>query len=431
VCNRGGVIPVEAKANTNSHGLHHRHNKIVLLNKSKLVHVNSLTDDSLVKQKDVSTHADTGNSKDPGPDGSSGLLSLHLREGIVGAWKHFVDKLAATGVWVSKSIDALFALGRLLVKVFANISDSVFVLVVVVVVVSVVVVTVLVVVVFVSRGITTGNASRGDKGFSWKTGSVVVLFVGSRGGFLGTGRILESSSENTLGSTVSTDVVGLVVAVVVTVVVVVVVVVVVLSSFLFVHGTAFTNVIHGLLFVVILHTVAHGLGSQTGVLASFVIITVVLVVSVLALVLARLDSVLAGLFVLHLLGFLVGFNEFLHVDNIFTSVPAVTTRVRWAKLELGQKVGAESLFAFKAGNLDTSIELDGVVLHPRGGVSVLVVLVQSTSIGHDLLSHRGLGGDVSFKVDIQGGDSGEQKSESRELHCVLMDVQLLILGNCE
>lgn len=49
-------------------------------------------------------------------------------------------------------------------------------------------------------------------------------------------------------------------------------------------------------------------------------------------------------------------------------------------------------------------------------VVIVVVASQGTSIGHDLLSKGGLGRDGTIKVDLQGGDSGEQKSESAELH---------------
>ena len=62
-----------------------------------------------------------------------------------------------------------------------------------------------------------------------------------------------------------------------------------------------------------------------------------------------------------------------------------------------------------------SSQIQHVTRVPTNLLVIVVVVCQSTSIGHDLLSEGGLGGDVTFKVGFQSGDSREQKSESAEL----------------
>jgi hypothetical protein len=62
---------------------------------------------------------------------------------------------------------------------------------------------------------------------------------------------------------------------------------------------------------------------------------------------------------------LEGFNEFLHVNNVFSSVGTRAALSRRAQFELGQEIRSQAFFAFKLRNGNATIELDRVVLDPR------------------------------------------------------------------
>jgi hypothetical protein len=286
----------------------------IYLDQSEFADVDFSPNHSLVKQKDVGTHADTGNSKDPCPYSAGSSPASHLTESIVHFGKNVVDKFATTVVLVRNVLNLAFALGSHFVKIFTHFRDGVTVVVGIVIV----------------DCVTAGKASRGDKCFSGKAVSIVHLFISSRRSFLGTGRVCESSSKDTFGGTVSTNIVDLVVTAVL-------VVVVVVSSILFVDSTAFANIFHFFLFL-ILRTVAHALIAQTLVLAAFVVIAIVLVVTVFAIVFTSFLSTLASTLVLLFFGLLVRFNEFVHVNNVFSGVATRAARVRRTELELGQKI---------------------------------------------------------------------------------------------
>jgi hypothetical protein len=364
----------------------------------------------------VSSKGKETDTENPSKDSGSRRTSSKVVHGLAQLRNDVVDHVASTLVLVG-GLDAALALDGFLVKSHANLGDFISVVVVSIVVVVVVSIVVVVVIVIVALGL-AGQASGRSQWLGGERVSVVVLFVRSLWCVLGASGISEDSSVDTRRGTVGSGVVHLVVAVVV--------VVVVLSFF---NGTTFAEFVKVHLITILLHTVGQSLFLKTRVQAilvivlvvsivvvvvvvSAVVVVLVVVTAVLAAVFAAFLGVLAFVFARFLQGFLVGLDEFSHLDNVFSTVAARTAAVVGAKLELDNHVASESFISLEHGDGSAAIEFESGISHPRIGI-VVVVVFKLTGFSHELLSHLGVCSDGSIESSNWRGQSkeGERKAE--------------------
>jgi hypothetical protein len=277
-----------------------------------------------------------------------------------------VDHFATTSVLVGNSLQVAFTLQRFLIQSLTSLADST-VVVVVVVVVSVVVV-----------GTARDTGGRHQR-LGREAVSIVVLFVGSRRSVFGTSAVGKDASVDARRGTVSTNVVHLVCAVSI--------VVIVLPSLL-VHGTALRKFVdvHSLFSFLSFGAKVQALVHQTLVLAILLIVVILIVLVLVVVVLAIgiivgiVVTILALVFTVVLSGltfgfvglalcFLECFDEFSHFNDVFSSIATTSTAVVGTQSKFGDEVAADTLFAFKGRNGDTSIKLEGRLSHPRAVVT--------------------------------------------------------------
>jgi hypothetical protein len=366
----------------------------------------------LVEVHGVDKKGQGGEAKDPGKN-DRGISSTSARLNLVGGLdklrKNVVDVVTGTGVGVTGILEVGLALADFLaVHFFAELDDLVFVLLVVLVLI-------VGVLGFLARDAVVLDERFGGARVGKGASVVVQGLVGSRFGEVGAAGIDEGSEVDlaSVGRAVGSDVVDLPVTVSV------VVVVLVLDLFAL-EVTLDLELFLLRASVVVLDTVFTTILSVALVLADFVVVGVVAV------------AVLANLLALELGGFQlglgVGVDEVTHVDDVLAStraaVGAASARARGTKAEGNEVlgVGEGAIFgiatAFLSVGLDQGValvELDVVAREPV----VRVVLVQGTSLAHELASDPGIGPDGGISTDgVDGhGRSGEGSSnEGAEQH---------------
>ena len=104
--------------------------------------------------------------------------------------------------------------------------------------------------------------------------------------------------------------------------------------------------------------------------------------------------------------YLGGLDELSHLDNVVSL--ALVATISLAEGELGEHTRGHALFLFELRDRSTSVELDRVLADPA--VVEVVVLVQGTSLAHDL--------STNLRVSGQGrGRSGSDEERGKsELH---------------